>query len=133
MNPISDALTSPWWAHLAGGEFALPRCSDCAGWHFQPRPVCPHCGSQAIAWQAASGRGRVHSFTVVHRAPSPAFATQVPYAIVIVATNEGPHLMSRLVGADPAAVRIGDRVRVRLDRLSEDGPVLALFEPDPDQ
>jgi uncharacterized OB-fold protein len=57
----------------------------------------------------------------------------VPYAIVIVATNEGPHLMSRLVGADPAAVRIGDRVRVRLDRLSEDGPVLALFEPDPDQ
>ena len=131
-NIIPDALTNPWWEHLASGSLALPRCADCSGWHFQPRPACPHCGSQAISWQPASGRGRVYSFTVVHRAPSPAFAPQVPYVIAIVTTDEGPHLMTRLVGIDPGAVQIGDRVRVRLDSLAEGGLRLALFEPDPE-
>lgn len=133
MTPIiPDALTTPWWEHLARGVLALPRCEDCSGWHFQPRPACPHCGSQAIGWQPASGRGQVYSFTVVHRAPSPAFAQQAPYVIAIVATDEGPHLMTRLVGIEPESVRMGDRVRVRMDRLAAGGPRLALFEPDPD-
>jgi uncharacterized OB-fold protein len=84
----------------------------------------------AIEWQPASGRGEVHSFTVVHRAPSPAFAADVPYVIAIVASREGPHLMTRLVGIEPDQVRIGLAVRVRIAPLSPEGAPLALFEPD---
>jgi uncharacterized OB-fold protein len=134
MNPspsaFADVQSAPWWSHIERGVFALPRCGDCRRWHFQPQPRCPHCRSAAIAWQPASGRGQVYSFTVVHRAPSPAFAADVPYVIAIVATEEGPHLMTRLVGLDPDAVAIGLAVRARLDRLSPDGPVLVLFEPE---
>jgi uncharacterized OB-fold protein len=66
----------------------------------------------------------VYSFSVVHRAPSPAFKEQLPYVIAIVKTDEGPHLLSRVEGIAPEAVAIGMRLRARM----QDGrPV---FEPE---
>ena len=93
--------------------FQLPRCGDCGKFHFYPKDFCPHCGSKAVAWAPASGRGEVYSFSVVHRAPSPAFKDQVPYVVAIIATDEGPHLLSRVVGVAPEAVAIGRRVKAR--------------------
>jgi uncharacterized OB-fold protein len=126
---LADVQSAPWWEHIERGVFALPRCEDCGRWHFQPQPRCPHCRSAALGWRPASGRAEVYSFTVVHRAPSPAFADAVPYVIAIVATEEGPHLMTRLVGLDPGAVRVGLSVQARVSPLSEGGPPLVLFEP----
>jgi uncharacterized OB-fold protein len=54
----------------------------------------------------------VHAVTVVHRAPSAAFRDAVPYALVLVDLDEGFRMLADVVGADPAAVAIGDRVRV---------------------
>jgi len=133
LKALSDSLTAPWWSHLERDEFAMPRCLDCGRWHFHPQPRCPHCGGTSVVWQQASGRGEVYSFTVVHRAPSPAFATEVPYTIGIVATEEGPHLMTRLIGIAPDAVRIGLAVRICIGPMIGDGPPLALFQPDPDR
>jgi len=105
-------------------HFALPRCGDCGTFHFYPRPACPKCGGAKLDWAAASGGASVYSFSVVHRAPSPAFKEQLPYVIAIVKTDEGPHLLSRVEGIAPEAVAIGMRLRARM----QDGrPV---FEPE---
>ena len=105
--------------------FSLPRCGDCGAFHFYPKPACPKCGGTKLGWAAASGGGCVYSFSVVHRAPSPAFKEDVPYVIAIVKTDEGPHLLSRVVGVAPEAVTVGLRLRARM----QDGrPV---FEPEP--
>ncbi|WP_459618809.1 Zn-ribbon domain-containing OB-fold protein [Bordetella sp. 2513F-2] len=64
-----------------------------------------------MAPQRASGLGRLYSYSVVHRAPSPAYAEDVPYTIAIVATDEGPHLMTRIVGISPERLEIGMRLR----------------------
>ena len=106
--------------------FSLPRCGDCGKFHFYPKPVCPHCQGAKLAWAPASGRGEVYSHSTVHRAPSPAFKDDVPYVIAIVKTDDGPHLLSRVVGKAPEEVRIGMRVRVRLDRKGD--VVLPVFE-----
>lgn len=127
--PIPDALTAPYWEHAARGQFALPCCEGCGKFHFYPQPACPHCGAERIVWKVASGRGAVYSYSVVHRAPSAAFVDEVPYAIAIVATDEGPHLMSRIVGMPVLSVRIGLRVRVRIDAVAE-GMALPVFEPE---
>jgi uncharacterized OB-fold protein len=127
--PIPDPVTAPYWETAREGRFVLPRCEDCGKFHFYPRGACPHCGAAAIAWSEASGRGMVYSFSVVHRAPSAAFKEEVPYVIAIVATDDGPHLLSRLVGVPPEAVRIGMRLRVRFDRVSEEA-ALPVFEPE---
>lgn len=110
-------------------RFMLPRCENCGRFHFYPRPVCPHCYGARIAWAEASGRGEVYSHSTVHRAPSPAFKDDVPYVIAIVKTDEGPHLLSRVVGVAPETVHIGMRLRARLHGKSGD-VLVPDFEPE---
>lgn len=129
--PAADALTEPYWAHAANGVLAMPRCQDCDRFHFYPKPACPHCRGTRIAWAATAGRGFIASWSIVHRAPSPAFADKVPYAIAVVRMREGPQLMTRLVGIPPEAVRIDLPVRVRFEQFAGGG-ALPVFEPDPD-
>lgn len=109
-------------------RFTLPRCEDCGRFHFYPKPACPHCQGARLAWGEASGRGEVYSHSTVHRAPSAAFKEDVPYVVAIVKTDEGPHLLSRVVGIAPAAVRIGLRLRVRLQEKGETR--MFVFEPE---
>jgi uncharacterized OB-fold protein len=61
----------------------------------------------------ASGRGTVHSFTVVHRAP-PEFVAEAPYVVALVDLEEGPRMMSRLLGVEPAAVVVGMPVELSI-------------------
>ena len=110
-----------------GLGFALPRCGDCGRFHFYPRPACPFCHGTRIAPAKASGLGSVYSYSIVHRAPSARFADQVPYVVVLVATDEGPHLMSRIVDVAADKVAIGQRVSARFG-WGEDAN-LPVFQP----
>jgi uncharacterized OB-fold protein len=123
--PNPDALTRPYWAGAKLRRLMLPRCDDCNQWHFYPRSVCPHCGSTKIAWHQASGEGAVYSFTEVHRSPSPAFESIVPYVVAIVALKEGPHLMSAIVGAGASNVQIDAPVTV--DFIEDGDTTLPVF------
>ncbi len=110
--PTPLDLTQPWWEQHQGQGFVLPRCASCQRFHFYPQAACPHCGHAICQAVPASGRGEVYTFSIVHRAPSPAFAADVPYAVVVVKTDEGPHLMARLLQVDMARIHIGQRVKV---------------------
>jgi len=127
--PHPDLVTAPYWQRVNEGVFALPCCEACGRYHFYPRGNCPHCGSPRIAWSPASGRGEVYSFSVVHRAPGPAFKDEVPYVLAIVATAEGPHLLTRITGVAPAEMRVGIKVRVKIEKSAE-GAALPVFEPE---
>lgn len=126
--PAADSLTERYWAGAREHKLVLPRCGDCGRHHFYPRSVCPHCGSDRLEWAEVSGHGTVYSFTVVHRAPSPAFAADVPYVVALVALEEGPHLMSNIVHCAPDAVRVGMGVRVAFREIG-DAVTLPVFEP----
>lgn len=110
--PQPDPATAPYWQAARQHRLTLPRCRVCEEVHFYPRALCPHCGNDDFTWISASGGGTIASFTVVRRAPSPAFESQVPYVVAIVALDEGPHLMTNIVGCNPDEVRISDRVSV---------------------
>ena len=75
----------------------------------------------------------VDSFTVVHRGPKD-FPLGAPYVLAIVELEEGPRLMTNLVGAaaDPAAVQIGMAVEVTFMDVS-DTAALPHFRPVDDQ
>ena len=126
--PVPDAATAPYWAAANEGRLVMPRCMHCGRWHFYPRALCPHCSSQKLEWTACSGRGTVYSYTVVHRAPSPVFAAEVPYVVGIIEVEEGPHLMSSIVNCAPEAVSIGMKVRAGFRRIADDLQ-LPVFEP----
>ena len=126
--PIPDPATQPYWDAARAGKLSLPRCTACGKTHFYPRAICPHCRSDQLDWIDAAGTGTVYSFTIVHRAPSPAFATHVPYAVAIVALDEGPHLMTSIVDCAVDAVAIGMKVRARFLAL-DDATGLPVFAP----
>lgn len=117
-NEPASSAERHYFELLAQGRFAIPQCQDCARHHFYPRVVCPHCGSDALRWVEPSGRGEVYSTTVVR-------AKGGDYTVCLVDLQEGPRLMSRVVDMPVDEVRIGQRVRARIDAV--DGAPLLVF------
>lgn len=130
--PVPNADTAPFWDGCARETLTVQRCDDCGTRQFPPRPFCTACRSAALTWVAASGRATVASFTVVHRAPVPAFREAVPYVLALVDLAEGPRMMTNLVDCDPGSVRIGQAVRFVFRRVADDAPPLPLCVPDPE-
>lgn len=73
-----------------------------------------------IVHRPASGHGKVHSFSVVHRAPGPAFKADVPYAVLLVELREGPRMISTFVGGDPAEVTFDMDVMLVCEQVSDE-------------
>lgn len=108
--PRPSALTRPHWDGCARGELLVQRCEDCGLYVFTPEAACTNCFSPRLAWVQSSGRGEVYSYTVVHRPQRPEFA--VPYIVVIVALEEGWHMLSNLIDCPLDGVNVGDPVEV---------------------
>jgi uncharacterized OB-fold protein len=99
LAPIPTPETVPFFEGTAIGELRIQRCRPCGHAFFYPRTSCPRCGSTDVAWERASGRGRLHTYVITHRA-APGFEHHVPYAIAVVELAEGPRMMSNIVGVE---------------------------------
>ncbi len=95
--PVVTPETKPYWDAAAREELHLQRCNACGMHYFYPRPFCPHCSSDDVAWTRVSGRGTLHSYVINHR-PVPGWEQDVPYAIAVVELEEGPRLAANIVG-----------------------------------
>jgi uncharacterized OB-fold protein len=95
--PQPTPETKPFWDGCAEGELRLQRCRPCDAAYFPPRPFCPRCLSDDVAWERASGRATLHTYVINHRA-APGF--DPGYAIAVVQLDEGPRMMTNIVGVD---------------------------------
>jgi uncharacterized OB-fold protein len=125
-----DANTRPFWEACRRRELRVQRCSQCGRFRHPPLPGCPRCGSPESDWPTLSGRGRVFSFTIAHHAAMPPLAADVPYNVIVVELDDAPgaRLISNLLGAEPAMLRIGMAVEIAWDEVGE-GLVLPRFRP----
>lgn len=96
--------TAPFWDGCKRHQLLLPFCADCGKPHLPPGPVCPFCFCAKLEWRKASGRGRISTWVVVHKAWFPAFAAEIPYNIVQVELEEGPRLTANVAGTNDLAV-----------------------------
>ena len=112
-EPVYQAL-------LDAGVLAVHICESCARPHYSPRVMCPYCGSTSLAWRRSGGIGTVYSTSAVAR------RGEQPIAVVLVDLDDGIRMMSNVVGMPAGDVRIGMRVRVRIEHR-DDGAV-PLFE-----
>ena len=117
-----------WWWEQVRDEGILPiqRCKDCGKLRHPPRPMCDACGSQNFDSIAASGRGTVHTYTVIHHPQFPGY--EYPIVSIIVDLEEGERIASSLVNCKPEDCRIGLPVEVVIHE-DEDGFKLPLFQP----
>jgi uncharacterized OB-fold protein len=99
------------------------RCEACGAFRHPPRVLCAECGSDQVSWTPSAGRGTIFSWTVTHQAPHPAFAGQVPYAVVVVELEEGPRVVASLRELAPADLELGLPVEVVLEEVGEGIPL----------
>jgi uncharacterized OB-fold protein len=97
-------------AALDEGRFLIQRCDGCAKHVYFPRELCPHCGSDRLAWLQPKGTGTVYAVTTVRRKAD----AGGDYNVSLIDLDEGVRLMSRVEGMAPSDVRIGQRVRARV-------------------
>ena len=126
-KPIVNADSEPYWRAAREETLLLQRCGDCRAVRFFPRYLCTACGSENSEWVEASGRGSVHSFTIVHRAAFPEFQVRTPYVVALIDLDEGPRMMSNIVGDDALGVAIGDAVTVTFEARGTDGDKVPQF------
>jgi uncharacterized OB-fold protein len=83
--------------HLESGELVIQKCAACGAFVMYPRHACPACQSEELGWQRASGRGVLHSFTVLRLGAPQGFEVDLPYALGVVKLAEGVQLLARLL------------------------------------
>ena len=67
------------------------------------------CAGGPVEWVEASGRGTVYSFTVIRQNYSRPFRDWIPYVVALVDLEEGPRVMTNIVGCEPDASASGWR------------------------
>jgi uncharacterized protein len=118
--PQTDPESQTYWTAAREGRLLIKRCTDCGKAHHYPRELCPHCHSDRVTWEQASGKGTVYTYTVARRPAGPAFKADTPYVVALVELAEGPRMMTNLVSVDPAQVKIGLPVKVQFEAITDE-------------
>src|SRR3954449_7273813 len=110
-------------------SLVVQHCTSCGHHQLYGRSRCTSCHAATPEWVQVSGTGTVYSRTVIRQNPSRSFRHLLPLVVALVDLDEGPRMMTNIVGRTPDDVVIGARVRVRFEQAS-DQAALPLFELD---
>ena len=127
-RPLNPELTRPFWEAAQRHELVMPRCKTCDQLFFYPRSECPRCLGSDLEWVGVSGRGRLHSFTIVNQPANAAFRDDVPYVYAVVQLIEGPRMISNLVECDVESVSVDMPVEAVFDDVTPEW-TLVKFKP----
>ena len=125
--PIADAINTHYEG-LARDELLITRCTACGRHQFPPRIVCYGCSADGtLEWVPASGEGEVWSFVTFHKAYFLPEVRSVPYNVAVVLLDEGPRIVTNVIGLPDEDLAIGLRVRAGFRHDGEEH--LVVFQP----
>jgi uncharacterized OB-fold protein len=117
--PVPTPESAPYWAAARRHELVLQHCDACGLPWFPPSLLCPECLSDVFTWKPVSGKGTLFSFVVFHRPYHPGFKGDLPYNVSLVELDEGPRLLTNIVGIANDELRVGMSVEVVFDDVTE--------------
>lgn len=115
--PARTPLSEPYWQGLAEGRLQFQRCARCGHAWLPPRAECPECLHADWRWETACGRGRLISWVVFHIAYHAYFKDKLPYNVSLIELDEGPRLVSNVVGAN--ALKIDQAVELAIEHEAD--------------
>ena len=125
---LRDLDTRGFWQATKDRRLTYQQCADCGTVVFYPRRHCTGCLSANLTWKESAGQGRVYTYSIVRQSYHPFFRSMAPYAVAWIDLDEGPRLVSNVVGVEePSSVQIGMRVKVRWEE--HEALCVPLFEP----
>jgi len=117
--PRPDHASRHYWQCAADGRLVIQRCTSCGQFQFYPRSLCASCTGET-EWVDASGRGTLHTYTIIRQNRSEAFAALSPYAVGIVELDEGVRMMSNIVDCDVEALHVDMALEVVILKAADD-------------
>lgn len=109
--------------YIAEGKFMIQRSKSTGAYVHYPRTLNPGTGEADLEWVEASGEGTVYATTVNRQRPEKGG----DYNIALIDLKEGPRMMSKVVGIEPTEVKIGMKVRAKIDKIGDTDAIV--FEP----
>ena len=125
--PQPDHVSAPFWSAAAEGKVLYQECPACGNRQFYPRAMCTDCAAEP-EWRVASGRGVVHTFTVIRQNYAKPFRDDVPYVVAMVELEEGVKMMTNITDVDIDAVEVGMPVEAYTVNV-EDGLGVIFWRP----
>jgi len=119
--PTLDEISKPYWEACKRHELLLQKCADCG--HLQaypPMKACPSCLSSNLTWAKASGKGKIYTYSIIHRTAAEGWKDEVPYAVLIIELDEGPHMYANAMGCKPEDLACGKAVEVAFDDITDE-------------
>jgi uncharacterized OB-fold protein len=118
--PTIEDESRPFWDAAREHRFLIARCGNCHRAHHYPRPFCPFCWSENVTWEDASGRATLYTYSTVYMNDLFPFKEKLPYLAAVVDLDEGPRVMTRLVGVTDAELTIGMPLVVDYEVLTDE-------------
>jgi uncharacterized OB-fold protein len=116
--PQITALNKPFWDAARENRLVVQACPACGDTRFPPGPICPKCLNPEQTWKQVSGRGTLESWVDFHRAYWDGYKDSLPYRVCLVRLEEGPLLVSNLVGNSDNA-KLGAAVQVVFEAVTD--------------
>lgn len=126
-GPEITDLNRPYWDALKDGRLSYQCCNSCGHKWLPARGECPGCLGDDWSWEQASGRARLISWVVYRIAYHASFAKRLPYTVAVVELDEGPRMVSNIVGADASQLKIEMPLRMVIE--DESGTAVPRFKP----
>lgn len=125
--PLITSLNKPFWDAAKRHKLVVYKCLNCGSLYSQPT-ACVVCDSPRMDWVKVSGKGQVFTFCIYHQAFHPAWKGDIPYNVAYVKLDEGPLLMTNIVGCANKDIYIGMPVEVVFEDIIEE-VTLPKFKP----
>lgn len=125
--PQADHVSATYWEAAARGELLIQECPACGHRQFYPRAMCTACAADP-EWKPASGRGTVHTYTVIRQNLAPPWKQWLPYVVAMIELDEGPQMMSNVTHCDIDQLRVGLPVECYMVAV-EDGLAVPFWRP----
>lgn len=126
--PARTEVSAPYWDGLAEGRVRFQRCGACGNAQLPPDLTCLQCGSPALTWEDATGRGTLYSWTIAYPPLLPYFAERAPWPVAAVELEEGLRVIATIEDLDPADYEIGLPLEASFEPVAEDVTLLT-FKP----
>ncbi|HEX5480137.1 MAG TPA: Zn-ribbon domain-containing OB-fold protein [Dehalococcoidia bacterium] len=122
--PEADEESREFFDGARRHQLMLMRCKNCGAWRLPARPRCPDCWSTDTEWQQASGNGTLYTFGIMHQKLHPQFAERTPYQFAIIELDEGPRMISNIVGVPDSELRVDMPVAAVFDDVADDTTII---------
>jgi uncharacterized OB-fold protein len=125
--PLINAANKAFWEAARRHELVAYKCLNCGAlytWAID----CVACDNPDMAWVKVSEKGQVFTFCIYHQPFHPAWQDDIPYNVAYIKLDEGPLLMSNIVGCENKDIYIGMPVEVVFEDITEE-VTLPKFKP----